>query len=271
MFTSLLGSATSAIKNAHFSPQELAAVSLAFERYSRSGDFLIDDAYLESRLEPALASREEVTDFALFGMKDHLRCIARGRVLRQDVEGMVVIRPVDVHWGTYFRFVFDVEIVRWEVEGAPSRLAGIALRKAVAAFLPLGGVLNIIGAAAINKAGKSAGLAQLKAIDGLSDRGLTWQNSRATVDLTAQPELEFFFQEHGGGLLSAASSALGMGTSMATQLKVTDLEADRSGLLLKATLSPSAHAAFSTTAQAFKLLQGSTRALQKPLSDQHRS
>ena len=97
---------------------------------------------------------------------------------------------------------------------------------------------------------------------------MTWQDNQATLDLTAQPERSFFFKEHGGRLLAATSSALGMGTSMASQFKVTDLTADRSGLILNATLSPPACATFSATARAFKLLQTSTSSLQSPLPGQ---
>lgn len=267
MFKSLLGSVTSVARSVRPSPHELSVIALAFARYQDTGDFLIDDSYLESRLAKALDGGTDVTDFALFGMKDHLRLVACGVWKGQEVEATISIQPVAVHWGPFFRFVFDVTVLRWEVHGRPAKLAGMALRRAVASLLPLGGLLNIIGQAAIHKAVSSAGIAKLAACDELSERGVSWEGNRATLDLTAQPELAGFFTVHGGGF-ATAMAALGMNSSMASQFKVTDLAVERSGLVLHVTLSPAVHTTFSTAAQAFKLLQTSSHALQNQLPSQ---
>jgi len=264
---SLIATLNTTVRDANFSAHELSAIALSFERYRQSGQFLIDDSYLETRLAAVLTARDDLSDFALFGMDGHLRCLLRGRIKGQDVEATIAFHPIEVHWDPFYRFVFNIEILRWEVAGTLSTLSGHALRMAVSKLIPLGGLLNIIGQAVIDKTVKSAALAKLATMDEFSEHGVTWDGSRATLDLSVQPGLSPIFLEHGGERVERMMSMIGTGSSIASQIKIQDITADRTGLLLKASLSPPARASFSTAAKAFTLAERSVQRLRTSKTD----
>ena len=264
MLKSLLKGTKQAAGIAARDPEAAAAAAVAFDRFRKTGEFLVLDSLLESRLAPALEATEGIDTAVVFGFRDHLRLQFVLDVKGEPFEVLCSLQPHDSSWGPEYWLSFDFEILRWECVGRKGKVAAAGLRQAIGGLIPFGGIANALGAVAVDHAVKQMGVARLSDWGGLTDRGVTISGQVATVDLRAQPELAPLWSEKvasPGGLLQMVANAAGAPTQAAQLFSINSIRADREGLYLAASLSPVGAKVFEATAGAGSTVQSKVAGL----------
>ena len=239
-------------------PEGVAAAAVALDRFRKTGEFLVMDSLLESRIMPAVEAHPNIDAAVLFGFQDQLRLLLVLRIMGQPFEVMCSLTPTACSWGPSFSMSFDFAIIRWECLGTRGKVAAAGLRQAIAAMIPFGGIVNALGSRALDHTVKQMGVAQLHNWDGLTDRGVSVAERCATVDLRAQPELAPLWTDAAadrGGLIEFVAGATGVPSQAADLFTISGIRADREGLHLAATLSPVAAKLFEASAGAGSAVQ----------------
>ena len=170
-------------------PEATAATAIALDRFRRTGELLVGDGVLEERIAPAVIDAHEGIDaVAVYGFSDHIRLVLVVRVEGCQFEVLCTIKPSGCSWGPEYQLRFDLDVVRWTYVG-PGRLAVSLVKSAITGAIPFGSIVNALGKLAVDRAVRDMGLATASRWEGLTDRGVTIEGSKATVDLRVQPEL----------------------------------------------------------------------------------
>jgi stage V sporulation protein SpoVS len=245
-------------------PEGAAAAAVALDRFTKTGEFLVLDSLLESRLAPALEATQGIDTAVVFGFRDHLRLLLVMSVKGEPFEVLCSLQPHGCSWGPDYWLSFEFEILRWECLGRKGKIAATGLRQAIGALIPFGGIVNALGAVAVDQAVKQMGVARLNEWSGLNDRGVSISGQVATVDLRAQPELAPLWSAKvasPGGLLQMVANAVGAPTQAAQLFSINSTRADREGLYLAASLSPIGTKMFEATAGAGSAVQSKVAGL----------
>jgi len=264
MFKSLFEGTKKAAGIAVRDPEAAAAAAVAFDRFRKTGEFLVLDSLLESRLAPALEARSDIETAVVFGFRDHLRLQLVMRVHGEPFEVLCSLLPKGCSWGPDYWLSFEFEILRWECIGRKGKVAAVGLRQAIGALIPFGGIVNALGSAAVDHAVKQMGVARLADWGGLTDRGVSISGQVATVDLRAQPELAPLWSEKAaarGEFVRMAANVAGAPTQAAEFFSIDSIRADREGLYLAASLSPIGGKLFEATAGAGSAVQSTVAGL----------
>lgn len=251
-------------------PDAAAAAAVALERWRRTGELVVTDGLLEGRIAPAIEqTRTDIEDVVLFGFKDRLRLQMTLVVHGEAVEVLCSVTPIGCSWGSDSLLQFEFDVVRWHFAGSTSKLAREGLKQTISALIPFGGIVNALGTLAVDHAVKKIGISRLSGWDALTDRGVTIDGNRATVDLRAQPELAGLWSgppQESPQLpsvdspsikagLARVAGAVGFPQQAADLFAIRGLRADREGLHLHAEMSPHGKKLFEATAGAAGAVQ----------------
>ena len=236
-------------------PESTAAAAIALDRFRRSSEFLVGDAILEERVAPAVVDAHDSIDaVAIYGFADHIRLLLVVRVEGCPFEVLCALKPAGCSWGPEYQLRFDLDVVRWTYVG-PGKFAFSLAKSAITAVIPFGSIVNALGKLAVDRAVRDMGLATAARWEGLTERGVTVDGSKATVDLRVQPELALLWSnpiDDHVGLKRILTDVVDIPTEVSEWFAIRDMRADREGLHLKAELTPACHRVFEVTAGLFR-------------------
>jgi uncharacterized membrane protein (Fun14 family) len=258
MFGSLLDSVRS-LSTVNYDPHAIATTAIALNRYHQSGAILIQDSALEERLLPALEANEAIEAVALFGFRDQLRMVFHMSLKGIPVEALLVIQPTNVTWeNEQHTMTFSYELERIEPLTQTTKITIAALKTLIKKTLPFGGIIGAIAGYVAGKATNKLGLATISTMDGLTEKGIQFEEGLITVNLEAQSELAPLWKKldteqlTGGSIVAALLKWSGTPDSVAAMFTATGLKADREGLHLQLELTPQAKAIFEGTAALYQ-------------------
>ena len=124
-------------------------------------------------------------------------------------------------------------------------MAEIKIKNVAKNFIPFGGLLSELCSYSVGKIATSIGLTKCKELSDASDRGISWEDNRASVDLSQQSELAPLYQEIPD---MGISNLLGHSPRIIDQMQIVSIAADREGLLFQLQLGAQAKLLFQSMA-----------------------